>query len=1514
MKKIKNKVSLVLLLILTFVMTLSASVSLAMGAASASAEAVPGDSVQQNQSDEWYEITHDDNTLTVLFDAQFLSNGSFSATDFSDIKNQLFEAFRALTIDKLAENANAGPASHAIAALRGPVFIDELMGADPKSDISGILGKYEDLIRERLKDKDENGKLELENFLGGEYDAAIEYAVGQYIEEHKDEFGEEFEKLQEKVNDITEAVQKVVEEVIDELAGTGEIEEGKVQKYKEDSNNKVTSMVKEVADVIENGGTVTLSFVDLINMLRNLTVNDDIVLFSKGKFQMSGIKQLLETLPKAGEIAQKSDDEMRLSYSLSMVTTLGESDFNVVFGFKGDCSAIRNMAQFIADHVQIEKRDGAYNISVNLPEGFSALMLKLSESSRLPDDFKHALFALFDKKGNEFFDESSGFTFDKIVGYLKNTDFQGIFSGLINAEKIKSYFSGFGVDVSKLDDKKIDDIINRILGYAEQIANHQTVENLDEFIKGLNLPGVNGVPANLRNAVGKFLNLLNEIDYGYWNAETVKSFIKDKSAFDSKIESLIQRFSNSATTKDLYNKFVDYFERALSKLPESLSGNTLYNLYSDGKINWNGEVQFDLNNLLSKIVKTLVPETEDVGQDSESYANRINSLIDTWFDGQRQYDLNVNLNITTVDIYSVEYMVDGDKIGAGLLPIGADVNFYANFEDNKIDGKNIIAWVDEEGTVYKVMPEKDVTLYPVTEFDSILYVDDETAETIYEKTYDETPYILSANAENGYTGYDLSPEYEYKWFKDDEEYSSEETLSVLKPSDSGEYYCEITYRLSDGTEVTSQSEPVQITISKIKLDLSGSYWAYKEGDKGTESKYESDLTYSGKEFTVKFVLVAASEQTIPEGIELSYTGTYTKADANNSGEHYTATVEIVYGDLEDYYEITKPDNLTLEWKISPKVIDLSTAAWNYTGAFTYDGTEKSVYLVNNNVELKNGHEFFEGVSLVYTNASAINADDYTATVGIEGENIANYQLVLNPAISQTLNWSIEKAKLALSGYNWQWSAEKFEFDGSEHEVSISNPDLAEQLEISRYENNKKTEVGTYTAKAYFAVKEDFAVNYEIDGVDYVEHAWSIENSKSDTSYKEKSFTFGEVGLTVGGNVTQAVLDTLKASESKTEYTDEQFNAWVKDGTHAKIVKVYSISMQLPEGFTGTIKITVTYSGFENTDLITVHVPNGVSEINKDTCNALVTTLNGTTATFNTDSFSDFVIVDQIPDEEANLWWVWLLIAIIILLLIIAIILIVLLINKNKGDGDKEKVSEATEETAQPEEESKEEVVEEPVSESEPVVTEEVVEQEPVVDTPDETAAVVAEEPVSAPVIITPPVEDNERLIYDKSFVARLSQSDNTIKSYYSELKNEILAYQGVKSRVSWHFDSFNKGREKCIKLQLRGKSLYMYIALNPADVDEKYHAKDVSDKERYVSVPTMVKIKKPRSLKYAKQLVEKLMENMGVVRGETPKVKYKVEYKSTEALIEEGLIKIKVAKNNFIKDNSKPKTDGNTAN
>lgn len=150
--------------------------------------------------------------------------------------------------------------------------------------------------------------------------------------------------------------------------------------------------------------------------------------------------------------------------------------------------------------------------------------------------------------------------------------------------------------------------------------------------------------------------------------------------------------------------------------------------------------------------------------------------------------------------------------------------------------------------------------------------------------------------------------------------------------------------------------------------------------------------------------------------------------------------------------------------------------------------------------------------------------------------------------------------------------------------------------------------------------------------------------------------------------------------------------------------------------------------------------------------------------------------------------------------------------------------------------------------------------------------------------------------YSKSFVAKLIQSDDQTKQYYSELKNKLLSYDGVKSRISWKCETFRKGRKPLAKLRLRGKTLSITLALNPDDyAGTKYRVESLAEIKSYLATPCLYRIKNDRRLAYAKELINKLATENGLLE-DTNEVNtdYAAQYpyEDTDALIERKLIKV----------------------
>jgi molecular chaperone GrpE (heat shock protein) len=214
------------------------------------------------------------------------------------------------------------------------------------------------------------------------------------------------------------------------------------------------------------------------------------------------------------------------------------------------------------------------------------------------------------------------------------------------------------------------------------------------------------------------------------------------------------------------------------------------------------------------------------------------------------------------------------------------------------------------------------------------------------------------------------------------------------------------------------------------------------------------------------------------------------------------------------------------------------------------------------------------------------------------------------------------------------------------------------------------------------------------------------------------------------------------------------------------------------------------------------------------------------------------------------------------------------------------------------------VLETPVEEvvaEEPVVEEVAVVEEPVVEEPatEEIAVAVAPAP-ELPIFNGDEMVDAETgliIRLKKSFTAKMKQSEDDVKAYYSDIKNELTSYNRINSNVSWHGDRFNFGRDTVAKMTIVGKTLNLYLALDPNDPEFKttvYHQKDVGAQKAYESTPFMVKVKSDAAAKKALRLVAALAEKLATEKDSNfVAVDYKEEfaYESTKALFEAGFIK-----------------------
>lgn len=169
---------------------------------------------------------------------------------------------------------------------------------------------------------------------------------------------------------------------------------------------------------------------------------------------------------------------------------------------------------------------------------------------------------------------------------------------------------------------------------------------------------------------------------------------------------------------------------------------------------------------------------------------------------------------------------------------------------------------------------------------------------------------------------------------------------------------------------------------------------------------------------------------------------------------------------------------------------------------------------------------------------------------------------------------------------------------------------------------------------------------------------------------------------------------------------------------------------------------------------------------------------------------------------------------------------------------------------------------------------------------EETPVVADEVAVTEPEMVEEVAEEQKEdlvMRIDRSFTAKLKQSDDEVKDRYGMIKNALLSYKKFKSTVSWNADRFNCGRATIAKMNIRGKTLCVYFALDPKDPAFKqtiYNQKDMSEQKAYAQTPFMMKIKSDLAAKRAVRLVETLAEQNGVAKKKDfEEVDYKKTYR-----------------------------------
>lgn len=155
------------------------------------------------------------------------------------------------------------------------------------------------------------------------------------------------------------------------------------------------------------------------------------------------------------------------------------------------------------------------------------------------------------------------------------------------------------------------------------------------------------------------------------------------------------------------------------------------------------------------------------------------------------------------------------------------------------------------------------------------------------------------------------------------------------------------------------------------------------------------------------------------------------------------------------------------------------------------------------------------------------------------------------------------------------------------------------------------------------------------------------------------------------------------------------------------------------------------------------------------------------------------------------------------------------------------------------------------------------------------------------------MDQEESTRYNRSFIARIIQADDELKARYSELKNHILSYKNVYNKITWKREVFYSDKRKCIAtFAIHGKTLCLFLATDPAKFDgTKYKVENRRIKKPNAKMPTMFRIRSDRSTKFAKEMLNIVFSEHGVVENpDYVPTNFRPAYKSTENLIKKGYI------------------------
>ena len=116
---------------------------------------------------------------------------------------------------------------------------------------------------------------------------------------------------------------------------------------------------------------------------------------------------------------------------------------------------------------------------------------------------------------------------------------------------------------------------------------------------------------------------------------------------------------------------------------------------------------------------------------------------------------------------------------------------------------------------------------------------------------------------------------------------------------------------------------------------------------------------------------------------------------------------------------------------------------------------------------------------------------------------------------------------------------------------------------------------------------------------------------------------------------------------------------------------------------------------------------------------------------------------------------------------------------------------------------------------------------------------------------------------DRTFFEKLAVAPDYTKERFESVDEAIKSQSVLKLGAGKKVRAYKYKNNSAVKMYLRGKTLNLYLALDPKEfIDSKYKYTDASDTKKYSATPMRIKLTSNRQVKHAIELIRLLVEKL----------------------------------------------------